>query len=63
MGGKKKKEDPKSEESEISTAAEARILQMSGGKRIRAMLRNRWGAVEWDPMDGKHLGQDSCGSC
>ena len=45
-GGKKKEEDPKSKESEISAPAEARALQMPGGKRIRAMLRNRWGGVE-----------------
>ena len=70
-GGKKKEEDPKSKESEISAPAEARTLQMPGGKRIRAMLRNRWGGVEWqynwglrkniskikNPMDGKHLAE------
>ena len=56
---------------EISAPAEARTLQMPGGKRIRAMLRNRWGGVEWqynwglrkniskikNPMDGKHLAE------
>ena len=70
-GGKRKEEDPKSKESEISAPAEARTLQMPGGKRIRAMLRNRWGGVErqynWglrkniskikNPMDGKHLAE------
>ena len=45
-GGKKKEEDPKSKESKISAPAEARTLQMPGGERIRAMLRNRWGGVE-----------------
>ena len=30
----KKEEDPKSKESEISAPAEARTLQMPGGKRI-----------------------------
>ena len=68
-GGKEKKDDPKSKESEISAPAEAQTLQMPGGKRIRAMLRNRWGGVEWqynwglrknvskikNPLDGKHL--------
>ena len=70
-GGKRKEEDPKSKESEISAPAEARTLQMPSGKRIRAMLRNRWGGVEWqynwglrkniskikNPMDGKHLAE------
>ena len=70
-GGKKKKEDPKSKESEVSAPAEAQTLQMPGGKRIRAMLRSRWGGVEWqynwglrknvskikNPMDGKHLAE------
>ena len=70
-GGKRKEEDPKSKESEISAPAEARTLQMPSGKRIRAMLRNRWGGIEWqynwglrkniskikNPMDGKHLAE------
>ena len=70
-GGKKKKDGPKSKESEISAPAEAQTLQMPGGKRIRAMLRNRWGGVEWqynwglrkniskikNPLDGKHLAE------
>ena len=70
-GGKRKEEDPKGKESEISAPAEARTLQMPSGKRIRAMLRNRWGGVEWqynwglrkniskikNPMDGKHLAE------
>ena len=61
-GGKKKKEDPKSKDSEISAPAEAQILQMPGGKRIRAMLRNRWGLRKniskiKSPMDGKHLAE------
>ena len=44
---------------------------MPSGKRVRAMLRNRWGGVEWqynwglrkniskikNPMDGKHLAE------
>ena len=44
---------------------------MPSGKRIRAMLRNRWGGIEWqynwglrkniskikNPMDGKHLAE------
>ena len=46
-GGKKKKDGPKSKESEVSAPAEAQTLQMPGGKRIRAMLRNCWGGVEW----------------
>ena len=66
-GGKKKKEEPKSKGSEISTPAEAQTLQMPGAKRIRAMLRNRWGGVDWQynwglrknksPQDGKHLAE------
>ena len=70
-GGKRKEEDPKGKESEISAPAEARTLQMPSGKRIRAMLRNRWGGIEWqynwglrkntskikNPMDGKHLAE------
>ena len=66
-GGKRKEEDPKGRESEISAPAEARTLQMPSGKRIR----NRWGGVEWqynwglrkniskikNPMDGKHLAE------
>ena len=70
-GGKKKKDGPKSKESEISAPAEAQTLQMPGGKRIRAMLRNRWGGVDWqynwglrkniskikNPLDGKHLAE------
>ena len=36
-GGKRKEEDPKSKESEISAPAEARTLQMPSGKRIRAV--------------------------
>ena len=46
-GGKKKKEEAKSEGSEISTPAEAQTLHMPGAKRIRAMLRNRWGGIDW----------------
>ena len=70
-GGKKKKEEPKSKGSEISTPAEAQTLQMPGAKRIRAMLRNRWGGVDWqynwglrknvskikNPQDGNHLAE------
>ena len=66
-----KKEEPKSEGSEISTPAEAQTLQMPGAKRIRAMLRNRWGGVDWqynwglrknvskikNPQGGKHLAE------
>ena len=70
-GGKKKKEEPKSKGSEISTPSETQTLQMPGAKRIRAMLRNRWGGVDWlynwglrknvskikNPQDGKHLAE------
>ena len=70
-GGKKKKDGPKSKESEISAPAETQKLHMPGGKRIRAMLRNRWGGVEWqynwglrknvskikNPQDGKQLAE------
>ena len=70
-GGKRKKEEPKSKGSEISAPAEAQTLQMPGAKRIRAMLRNRWGGVDWqynwglrknvskikNPQDGKHLAE------
>ena len=41
-GGKKKKDGSKSKESETSAPAETQKLQMHGGKRIWAMLRNRW---------------------
>ena len=68
---KGKRKIPRVKESEISAPAEARTLQMPSGKRIRAMLRNRWGGVEWqynwglrkniskikNPMDGKHLAE------
>ena len=64
-------EEPKSKESEVSAPAETQTLQMPGGKRIRAMLRNRWGGVEWqynwglrknvskikNPQEGKHLAE------
>ena len=70
-GGKKKKDGPKSKESGTSAPAETQKLQMPGGKRIRAMLRNRWGGVEWQynwglrknvskikrPQDGKQLAE------
>ena len=70
-GGKKKKDGPKSKESDMSAPAETQTLQMPGGKRIRAMLRNRWGGVEWqynwglrknvskikNPQHGKHLAE------
>ena len=70
-GGKKKEEEPKSKGSEISTPAEAQTLHMPGAKRIWAMLRNRWGGVDWqyswglrknvskikNPQDGKHLAE------
>ena len=70
-GGKKKKKEPKSKGPEISTPAEAQTLQMPGAKRIRAMLRSRWGGVDWqynwglrknvskikNPQDGKHLAE------
>ena len=70
-GGKKKKEEPKSKGPEISTPAEAQTLQMPGAKRIRAMLRNRWGGDDWqyswglrknvskiqNHQDGKHLAE------
>ena len=70
-GGKKKKEEPKSKEPEISTPAETQTLQVPGAKRIRAMLRNRWGGVDWqynselrknvskikNPQDGKRLAE------
>ena len=50
---------------------EAQTLQMPGAKRIRAMLRNRWGGVDWqynwglrknvskikNPQGGKHLAE------